>query len=71
MSPTRYISSQQLARELLASGLAGLVHPSVRRKDGTCLVCFRPALVTNVHRGGSVLITFHEPGSPPANSDSA
>lgn len=28
--------------------LFGVVYPSVRRRGGTCLACFRPALVMNV-----------------------
>ena len=52
LSPTSYNNSQRLARELLASGSAGIVYPSVRRNGGTCIVCFRPALVTNVRKGG-------------------
>jgi RES domain-containing protein len=65
LSPTGYVSSQQLARELLASGSAGIVYPSVRRNSGTCLVCFRPALVTNVRQGGNTAMAFRESGSPP------
>lgn len=65
LSPTSYGSSQRLARELLASGSAGIVYPSVRRNSGTCLVCFRPALVTNVRQGGNITMAFRESGSPP------
>lgn len=65
LSPTSYVSSQRLARELLASGSAGIVYPSVRRNSGTCLVCFRPALVTNVRQGGNITMAFRESGSPP------
>ena len=57
LSPTDYARSQALAATLLAAGSAGLVYPSVRRKGGTCIVCFRPALVTNVRRGRRVAIT--------------
>jgi hypothetical protein len=66
LSPTSYITSQKLARELLALGSAGAVYPSARRNQGTCLVCFRPALVTHVRPGGSITVAFREPGSPPA-----
>ena len=65
LSPTSYVSSQRLARELLEAGSAGIVYPSVRRKNGTSLVCFRPALVTNVRQGGSVTVAFRKPGTPP------
>ncbi len=43
--PQCYGSSQQLARQLLAQQSNGIVYPSVRHKGGTCLACFRPALV--------------------------
>jgi len=48
LSPTSYAASQVLAAQLLAAGSAGIVYPSVRRKGGTCIACFRPVLVTNV-----------------------
>jgi hypothetical protein len=49
-----YSPSQPLAAELLEGGSAGVVHPSVRHKIGTCIVCFRPALVNNVRKGSSI-----------------
>jgi RES domain-containing protein len=58
LEPNSYVASQRLARELLASGSAGIAYPSVRRARGTCLVCFRPALVTNVRKGPSLTIAF-------------
>jgi RES domain-containing protein len=57
LAPTDYARSQALAATLVAAGSAGLVYPSVRRKGGTCIVCFRPALVTNVRRAGRVTMT--------------
>jgi len=68
LNPMSHVDSQRLAKELLASGSAGIVYPSARRSDGTCIVCFRPALVTNVRRGGIVTVTFHTFGSPPVIS---
>jgi RES domain-containing protein len=65
LDPDSYRNSQQLAKELLASGSAGIVYPSVRRSSGTCLVCFRPALVTNVRQDGTVTLAFQDPGRPP------
>ena len=56
LDPVSYKASQKLAHELLAEGSAGIVYPSVRRPHGTCLVCFRPALVTNVRRGETVTL---------------
>jgi len=57
-----------LARELLTSGSAGIVYPSARHADGTCLVCFRPALVTNVRQDRTVTLTFRDANSPPVIS---
>jgi hypothetical protein len=65
LSPTAYTKSQQLARELLASGSAGIVYPSVRHSGGTCISCFRPALVTNVRKGDRSTVAFERAGSPP------
>jgi hypothetical protein len=65
LSPTSYTSSQRLARELLASASAGIVAPSVRHSGGICIACFRPALVTNVRKGGRTTIAFERVGSPP------
>jgi RES domain-containing protein len=51
-------ASQRLARELLEEGSAGVVYPSVRHKGGTCVACFRPAMVNHVRKGSSIAITF-------------
>lgn len=58
LDPASYRESQQLASELLSEGSAGIVYPSVRRSGGTCMVCFRPALVTNVRQGAPETITI-------------
>ena len=68
LDPESYRSSQKLAMELLAAGSAGIVYPSARRSNGTCLVCFRPALVTNVRREGTVTLTFPNAYSAPVIS---
>lgn len=52
-----YAASQQLAATLLAAGSAGIAYASLRRAKGTCLACFRPALVSNVRKGASLNIT--------------
>lgn len=70
LSPNSYEESQNLARELLSAGSAGIVYPSVRRSTGTCLVCFRPALVTNVRREGTVTLAFDDSSQPPVISRS-
>ena len=48
--PKCYLPSQQLARQLLAQQSNGIAYPSVRHKSGTCLACFRPALVYQPRR---------------------
>lgn len=66
LNPNSYRRSQELARTLLASGSSGIVYPCVRRRKGTCLACFRPALVANVRKGGSVTAAFSDAKSAPA-----
>ena len=61
LDPDSYVASQGLARELMERGSAGVVYPSVRRRGGTCLGCFRPVLVTNVRKGGGMELV--SPGS--------
>jgi RES domain-containing protein len=51
LDPDTYVHSQALAERLLDRGSPGVVYPSVRRAGGTCLACFRPALVMNVRKG--------------------
>ena len=48
--PQCYGPSQALANSLLFSGSSGIVYPSVRRLGGTCIACFRPALVFHPRR---------------------
>lgn len=50
LDPESYIASQQLAETLLEAGSLGIIYPSVRNRGGTCIACFRPALVMNVTR---------------------
>lgn len=50
LAPDSYVASQALAERLLVDESSGIVYPSVRRVGGTCLACFRPALVYNVRR---------------------
>ena len=51
LQPASYVKSQVLAERLLDAGSLGIVYPSVRNEGGTCIACFRPALVTHVHKG--------------------
>jgi hypothetical protein len=48
--PQCYMPSQVLARQLLAQQSNGILYPSVRHRGGTCLACFRPALVYQPRR---------------------
>ncbi|HJY87705.1 MAG TPA: RES family NAD+ phosphorylase [Candidatus Acidoferrales bacterium] len=68
LNPNSYMRSQTLAKALLASGSAGIIYPSVRRSKGTCLVCFRPALVINVRQDRTVTLAFRDPSQPPVIS---
>jgi hypothetical protein len=58
LDPNSYSTSQHLAMRLLEQGSAGIVYPSVRHKPGTCIACFRPALVNNVRKGVTISIEF-------------
>lgn len=50
LAPESYVPSQELAERLLEAGSLGVIYPSVRNGGGTCLACFRPALVMNVRK---------------------
>lgn len=58
LDPASYVAAQTLAEELLEAGSLGVVYPSVRRSGGTCVACFRPALVVNVRRGRTYRFTW-------------
>lgn len=60
-----YRASQRLAKDLLDRGSAGVIYPSVRHMGGTCIACFRPALVTHVRKGASIAITFESARATP------
>lgn len=62
LAPDSYVASQELAQQLLEAGSLGVVYSSVRKPGGTCLACFRPALVTNVRRGSAYI--FRWEGKP-------
>jgi len=64
LDPASYIASQALAATLLDAGALGLVYPSVRRDAGTCIVCFRPALVSHVRPGHRWRFTWKSAGAP-------
>lgn len=62
LDPASYVASQALANELLDAGSMGVIFPSVRHPGGTCLACFRPALVGNVRKAQTYRLTWA--GSP-------
>lgn len=62
LDPDSYVHSQALAERLHAADSLGVVYPSARRPEGTCLACFRPALVGNVRKGSTY--RFRWSGSP-------
>jgi len=65
LDPVSHVASQQLARELLNQGSAGLIYPSARHRGGTCLASFRPALVVNVRKGWVVTLEFSDAFAEP------
>jgi hypothetical protein len=58
LDPETYVESQAFAERLLETGSLGVIYPSVRHAGGTCIACFRPALVTNVRRGRTFRFTW-------------
>jgi hypothetical protein len=58
LDPGSYVESQALAERLMETGSLGVVYPSVRQAGGTCLACFRPALVANVRREKTYRFTW-------------
>jgi len=56
--PECYAPSQALANRLLFEGSNGIVYPSVRRPSGTCIACFRPALVFHPRRDRRLRLTL-------------
>ena len=65
LDPNSYTASQKLAHQLLEAGSTGVVYPSVRHNRGTCVACFRPALVNNVRKGGQISVEFENAFAPP------
>lgn len=64
LDPASYVQSQALAEQLLEAGSLGIVYPSVRHEGGTCLACFRPALVTNVRPARTYRFTWSGTPTP-------
>jgi RES domain len=64
LDPNSYVKSQALAERLLEAGSLGIVYPSVRRSGGTCIGCFRPALVMNVRKGATYRFRWNGETTP-------
>ena len=62
LDPNSYVDSQALAQRLLEDASLGVVYRSVRHARGTCIACFRPALVGNVRKDRRYRFTWK--GSP-------
>jgi RES domain-containing protein len=71
LRPDSYIESQALGERLLDEGSLGIVYPSVRRAGGTCLACFRPALVANVRRDRTYRFTWEGQPEPSVSVETA
>jgi hypothetical protein len=64
LAPDSYLASQELAQQLLDAGSLGVVYPSVRRKGGTCIACFRPSLVVNVRKDATYRFVWKDGRGP-------
>jgi hypothetical protein len=58
LNPFSYKDSQLLTERLFAIDSHGVIYPSVRDHHGTCIGCFRPALVTNVRKSTTFLFRW-------------
>lgn len=61
--PQCYAASQAFANKLLFEGSNGIAYPSVRRNPGTCIACFRPALVFHPRRGQKYRLNIEAPSN--------
>lgn len=64
LNPKSYVASQDLTQQLMEADSLGVVYPSVRHPAGTNLACFRPALVGNVRRGQTYVLTWSGASTP-------
>lgn len=68
LAPDSYVASQALAERLLAAEALGVIYPSVRDAGGTCIACFRPAIVGNVRRATTYQFTWDGDPTPTIRS---
>ncbi len=64
LDPDSYVESQPLSHRLLGEGSLGIVYPSVRHSGGTCIACFRSAVVANVRKGATLRLMFENAEQP-------
>jgi len=64
LAPESYVAAQALAETLLEAGSLGVLYPSVRRPRGSCLACFRPALVMNPRKAKTYLFRWEGKPAP-------
>jgi hypothetical protein len=64
LNPDSYVTSQGLADQLLKVESLGVVYPSVRYAEGTCVVCFRPAVVAHVRTEAHYQFTWNGQPQP-------
>ncbi len=64
LPPKSYIESQHLALDLLELRSLGVIYPSVRRMEGTCLACFQPFAVKNVRKRDLHRLTWYPDKAP-------
>ncbi len=69
LAPDSYVAAQGLAAELLNAVSLGLVYPSVRCEGGTCIACFRPAIVGNVRQDRRFRFTWDSGKNPRIDAD--
>jgi RES domain-containing protein len=65
LAPRSYAQSQLLAQQLLENGSNGIIYPSVRKKGGECLACFKPCLVGHVRRNKEMVFRWNGMTKPP------
>lgn len=68
LDPDSYVESQRLSHMLLGERSLGIVYPSLRHPGGTCVVCFRPAVVGNVRKAMTYRFTFNSGEEPVVES---
>ena len=71
LNPDSYVASQGLAERLLENGSSGIIYPSARRAVGTCMACFRPALVGNVRKSARYRLTWSGKAEPVVEHEEA